>query len=726
MLSFALALQAAWFSPNPDAWTQWTPGAVEVLSLRDGPDTVAPPHRAPRRWALSDAGVYGDFHLRVEAQQTSREYGHRDLVVVFGYESPARFYYAHFATTPDATACNLFLVDGAPRRALAPVVAQGVDWGAAGDAAPWRVLEVAREGDHLRAWFDGRLVVEAHDATLGEGWVGVGSFDDTGNFRRFELRGAARSVARPELPRIERRAPLGELASWPQGPGPRGDFSADGPAPPLTFSAVTVENLRWRATLPATGQGGLAIADGRVFAATMAPWHLTGALSADEAERYRHATEGRTVVGKHIDAHAFDAATGAHLWTRRIEGEVPSIHSYPFSDATSASPVTDGTHVWFTNAGGAVACFTLAGELVWQRRFTPTFDGPFNKQFEPFLVQDGERTVFVHMEPRPSDEGQRWNHLVGLDAATGTPLWWSVDGLTHYNTPTLVTTEEGTFALIARGGPHDVPERPVGVSLVRLQGPRAGTSVWRFDDPRGNHEAALHVMARDGRYAYWILRDPESAVVALDLATGQVARTVSLTRGVARTTFDRATERWRTEPSIDLERGVFPARYTAHAAEGALFFQCYHTAFGAETLAPAHSFARIDVESGQVAYIEVPTGVAYSSAGVRRWQWDVARPARALDSRGEEVTGDPRSRWDGWDWVFNPAPTRIGGCLAFTLANGLVYLFDTRATRFDGEALLAVNDLGPPDAVWAASSCSYADGAWYCRTGAELLCFGWD
>jgi len=68
MLSLALALQAVWCSPNPDARTQWTPGTVEVLTLQAGPDTVAPPHRSPRRLALSSAGVYGDFHVRVEAR----------------------------------------------------------------------------------------------------------------------------------------------------------------------------------------------------------------------------------------------------------------------------------------------------------------------------------------------------------------------------------------------------------------------------------------------------------------------------------------------------------------------------------------------------------------------------------------------------------------------------------------------------------------------------------
>src|SRR5690606_30707698 len=112
-------------------------------------------------------------------------------------------------------------------------------------------------------------------------------------------------------------------------------------------------------------------------------------------------------------------------------GEVPSIYSYPFSDATSASPVASNTHVWFTNAGGTLACYTHAGLLVWQRQWHATFDGPFNKQFEPFLIDDAARNAqtLVHMEPFDAEgkdgKHERWHYLVGLDALTGAELWRS-------------------------------------------------------------------------------------------------------------------------------------------------------------------------------------------------------------------------------------------------------------------------------------------------------------
>lgn len=555
---------------------------------------------------------------------------------------------------------------------------------------------------------------------------------------------------------------------WPQGTGPHGTFGADGTAPPIAFSVTDGTNIRWRTPLPETGQGGIAVVGNRLFLATMAPWDpKTGPLSDEDTQRFSHAIEKRKVVGKDIDAHCLDVETGKLLWTRRIEGAVPSIYSYPFSDATSASPVADGAHVWFTNAGGRTVCFNHAGEQVWSRKFDPTIAGPFNKQFEPFLVRDGDIPVLVQMEAfeAPANQAgvddQRWHFLVGLDARTGDVRWRSDDALTHYNTPTLVERAEvGAGAspalLIGRGGPHAVPERPVGVSLVELTGENAGKSLWRFDDPRAatvkGHEAALNCMTHDDLYAYWVLKNPANAIVVLDLASGKEVREISLTQSVTRTRYDREMERLVTEKEVDLAKGVMPARYTTIATgprsgkgplEGRaafsggstngglssqtrrfVLFQCYATAWGKPTIGPEYSFARVDPVAGTVEYLEVPVDLQSIEAAQPTFIWKEPRRALALNSRGVEVTGDDRSRWSGWDWVFNGAPTRVNERVYFTVASGLVYAIDAFAAHFDARALLSVSDLGPAGKTWSANTMSFASGRLYHRTAAELICVG--
>ena len=551
---------------------------------------------------------------------------------------------------------------------------------------------------------------------------------------------------------------------WPQGPGPHGDWSASGPLPPLNFSARTGDGIRWRTPLPETGQGGIAVLGDRLFVATMAPWDPeTGGLSEADAELYSHAIEKRSVVGKVIEAHCIDATTGKVLWTKPIEAAVPSIYSYPFSDATSASPVADANRVWFSHPGGKTVCFSHGGEVLWERSFDAAIAGPFNKQFEPFLVQDGDVPVFVTMEPSPKPgEEQPWHYVVGLDGRTGDFLWRSEDALTQYNAPTLVERPEGPALLIGRGGPHAVPERPVGVSLVGLTGKGAGQSLWSFADPRAEqvkgHEAALNTMAHDETSAYWLLEDPVNALVVLDLATGEAVKEISLTQGVTRTHFvpasgDGATgPRLKTERGVDLAKGVMPARYTmiatgVQASSGPLagrakfsggatstglvgqsrrfvLFQCYATAWGKPTIGPLYSFGRVNPDSGLVEYLEVPTDRLHGAEGAETLLWREPRAAKAMNSRGVEVTGDERSRWDGWDWVFNGSPTRIGGRVYFSLASGVVYVLDGFAAHFDARALLAINDLGEPGATWTANSMSSSAGRLYHRTAAELICIG--
>lgn len=527
---------------------------------------------------------------------------------------------------------------------------------------------------------------------------------------------------------------LQQPPAWPQGAGPNGNWTASGRQPPRSFSVTTGNNILWRTPLPETGQGGIAIANGKLFVATMAQW--TGeSLSEADASKYSHAIEKRSVVGKHIDAHCVDQATGTILWTKRIAAEVPSIYSYPFSDATSASPVANHTHVWFTNAGGTLCCYDHAGELVWQRQWQATFDGPFNKQFEPFLVDDAGRSAqtLVHMEPfdHQGVDGKlaRWHHLVGLDALTGKELWRSSDALTQYNAPILVATATGPCVLHARGGPHDVPERPVGLTLTRATGADAGSTVWRYEDPRGNHEGALQTMACDDRYAYWLLREPRNLLVVLDRHTGQQVREISLVKGVRMTAApsDELGSLLTRAELQDLDQGVFPARYSMIAANHRLYFQCYATAWGKPVLGAPYCFACVDPDAAAgtaaVHYLEVPTGLQHEPTG-SKLVWRTKQSAMAINSRGVEVTGDDRSHWDGWDWVFNGTPTRVNDRLYFTLASGLVYVLDASSEAFDGDAWVSLNDLGPTGKTWTANSVSYADGRLYHRTAAELICIG--
>lgn len=165
-----------WEFTDPAAWSVGS----EELELH-GKSDYRPPHRSPHSVALLREFEFEDFELRVRARSTSREYAHRDLVIVFAWRDPAHYAYAHLATQADQNAHHVMLVDGAPRRPVTDERTDGVAWGDG-----WHDLRVVRRGESVEVFFDEERVITA-TVPPGPGRVGLGSFDDTGVFRDFTV-----------------------------------------------------------------------------------------------------------------------------------------------------------------------------------------------------------------------------------------------------------------------------------------------------------------------------------------------------------------------------------------------------------------------------------------------------------------------------------------------------------------------------------------------------------
>jgi hypothetical protein len=150
-----------------------------------------PPVRSPVNIALLADRVFGDFRLECEVRQTGREYGHRDFCLFFGFQNPTNFYYAHVASAADDHAHNLFVVNNAPRTKIAKETTLGVNWG----TNAWHKIRLERKlaDGAIRVFFDdlSKPIMVAEDRTFGAGYVGFGSFDDTGRVRNIRISGPA-------------------------------------------------------------------------------------------------------------------------------------------------------------------------------------------------------------------------------------------------------------------------------------------------------------------------------------------------------------------------------------------------------------------------------------------------------------------------------------------------------------------------------------------------------
>jgi len=191
---------------DPTAWRLATVRGAPCLEQFKG-SAYQPPHRSPLNRVFLGDVRFGDFVLEASLEQTSKDYGHRDMCLFFGFQDPAHFYYVHIATKSDPHAHQIFIVDDAPRKAISTSTTSGAEWG----RDEWKRVRLERrlqEGT-IRVWFDGAAepIMTATDKRLGTGWIGLGSFDDTGRVASVSLWGPEGSMQPARLEAFPRLAP---------------------------------------------------------------------------------------------------------------------------------------------------------------------------------------------------------------------------------------------------------------------------------------------------------------------------------------------------------------------------------------------------------------------------------------------------------------------------------------------------------------------------------------
>jgi hypothetical protein len=189
-----------WQTSDPkDAKPVWKITEVEPNgnhALRvTGPSKYKPKFTSPLSIALLKDIKVDDFELTVHVQQTRFNAGaHRDLCFFWGYQDPTHFYYAHLGAKADEHACQIFIVNNAPRKMITVDQAKGTPW-----TKGWHDVKVVRRvaDGTMDVYFDDmkKPHMTARDKTFTWGQVGIGTFDDNGNFDNVVLRGTKSTVS---------------------------------------------------------------------------------------------------------------------------------------------------------------------------------------------------------------------------------------------------------------------------------------------------------------------------------------------------------------------------------------------------------------------------------------------------------------------------------------------------------------------------------------------------
>jgi hypothetical protein len=173
---------ADWEFDGSGSWTM-----RDGILVLEKPGVPAGPIRRPAALAILRGRSFEDVEFRVDVRSTApADLAVRDVLLIAGYQSPSRFYYIHLSAKTDAVHNGIFLVHDADRRRID----DGKGRARLTDQEWHRVRLVRRNATgRIEVFFGDETepTLAATDRTLARGRVGVGSFDETAEFRNFQV-----------------------------------------------------------------------------------------------------------------------------------------------------------------------------------------------------------------------------------------------------------------------------------------------------------------------------------------------------------------------------------------------------------------------------------------------------------------------------------------------------------------------------------------------------------
>lgn len=227
--------------------------------------------------------------------------------------------------------------------------------------------------------------------------------------------------------------------NWPQWRGPLGTGVAPQANPPIQWSET--ENVQWKVPLPGRGHSTPVIWGDRLFLTTAIPF-------GDKLEpRFSDAPgahDNLPVSQQHeFVALAISLRDGKTLWKRTLHKDLPHEGGHNSGSLASASPVTDGKHLFVYFGSYGLYCLNLDGKLLWQKSLGKmhTKHG-HGEGSSPAL---SGQTLVVNWD----HEGQSF--LVALEASTGKERWKVArDEVTSWTTP-IIVDRDGVAQVVVPG-----------------------------------------------------------------------------------------------------------------------------------------------------------------------------------------------------------------------------------------------------------------------------------
>jgi len=223
--------------------------------------------------------------------------------------------------------------------------------------------------------------------------------------------------------------------NWTHWRGHNGNGVAPNATPPSEWSST--KNVKWKVKLPGQSSGSPVIWEDKVYVVSGVPV-LTERTTAERpttaspvpnqrSDRQRKGSgrsRSRSRGGRgaaplqmlKFTVFCFDRATGKQLWKQIAVEAKPHEATHSTNNFASASPCTDGQHLYAFFGSRGMYCYTMDGKLVWKR------DDLGNMQTRNSFGEGSSPTLADNKIIVPWDhEGQ--SSISALDKRTGKTIW---------------------------------------------------------------------------------------------------------------------------------------------------------------------------------------------------------------------------------------------------------------------------------------------------------------
>ncbi len=206
----------------------------------------------------------------------------------------------------------------------------------------------------------------------------------------------------------------GNWASWR---GPMGSGEAPGGDPPVKWSET--QNIKWKVEIPGLGSSTPVVWGDRIYLTTAVETDEEGKAPARRSSGRRRGGRGgsESSLTKVYDFRvlALSRKDGSVVWSKSVNKAVPHERGHRTATQASASPVTDGKHIYAHFGSRGIHCLDMKGKVIWSKDFglMNTKNG-FGEGSSPALWDDKVIVVWDH-------EGESF--ICALNKRTGRRVW---------------------------------------------------------------------------------------------------------------------------------------------------------------------------------------------------------------------------------------------------------------------------------------------------------------